>query len=96
VCAHLTVDRAARQVGMIDESTLVPESMLPNEGFDKKKEAVVVDPDALPSLEECVNLYDYELVAQKKMAMTGKEKGWVRASTGPARPFRPQRVSTGF
>ena len=38
--------------------------------------------DELPPLEACVNTFDYELVAQKKMALTGKEKGWAYYASG--------------
>ena len=63
-------------IGMLDVDTLTPEALEPNPGFEEKKEAPrVLGPDELPPLEACVNVFDYELVAQKKLALTGKEKG---------------------
>jgi L-lactate dehydrogenase (cytochrome) len=70
-------------VGEVDLGTMPPEASEPNEGFaDSHAAPVVADPDSLPRIEECVNLYDYELVAQKKMAMEGREKGLAYYSSG--------------
>ena len=92
-----TLGKAGMQeaaVGQLDPNEqFPPESMLPNLGgatpaSDKSAEVVAVAPpkdsalDALPRLEECMNLFDYELVAQKKMALTGREKGWAYYSSG--------------
>lgn len=70
-------------VGFIDADTLTPEALVANDGFDdKKEEKRVLAPDELPPLEACVNVFDYELVAQKKMALEGREKGWAYYSSG--------------
>jgi L-lactate dehydrogenase (cytochrome) len=36
----------------------------------------------LPPIEACINLFDFESVAKKKMALTGKKKGWDYYSSG--------------
>lgn len=70
-------------IGEIDPDTLTDEALLPNEGFeDEKKEVRELGPDELPPLEACVNVFDYELVAQKKMALEGREKGWAYYASG--------------
>ena len=70
-------------IGFIDEDTLTDEALEPNPGFDSGAEQLQpLDPDELPPLEACVNVFDYELVAQKKMALTGREKGWAYYSSG--------------
>ena len=71
-------------VGDIDLATLTDEALLPNEGFEEegRKPVRPLDPDELPPLEACVNVFDYELVAQKKMALEGREKGWAYYASG--------------
>ena len=71
-------------LGTIDPATIPEEATLPI--------ASVGDPPApaplaageldLPPIENCINLFDFESVAKKKMALTNRKKGWDYYSSG--------------
>ena len=71
-------------LGTIKADTIPAEAKKPIVGMgDAPAQAPVAAGELdLPPIESCINLFDFESVAKRKMAMTNRKKGWDYYSSG--------------
>ena len=71
-------------VGTIRPETIPAEAKEPIPGVGAAPAPVTLAPGELdlPPIDACINLFDFESVAKKKMALTNRKKGWDYYSSG--------------
>ena len=74
-------DQESKIMGKIDRSTLPAEASQPRtEAKKKKMPAAMMGGCPIPPVGHCINAFDFEAVAKRRMALESREKGSARAA----------------